>query len=108
MAVWGWANSNDADSGLNQLYSSKFVKKFPNWGSYSNPKVDDLLNTAVSTLDTAKRTDLYGQAQQLIWQDAASLFMHWQENLTGVSKKITGVFVTASETLIVRDSGYTA
>jgi len=108
MAVWGWANSNDADSGLNQLYSSKFVKKFPNWGSYSNPKVDDLLNTAVSTLDTAKRADLYAQAQQIIWHDAASVFMHWQENLTGVSKKITGVFVTAAETLIVRDSGYTA
>lgn len=107
MALFGWANANDPDGGL-QLYQSRFSKIFPNWGSYNNPKVDDLINQAVATLDDAKRKELYAQIQQIIWDEAAQLFMHWQINLTGLSKKIAGVFVSAAETLVVRDSGYAA
>jgi peptide/nickel transport system substrate-binding protein len=107
MAVWGWANSNEADSALNQTFSSDFVKVFPNWGSYSNPQVDDLLDRAATELDTAKRAELYAQAQQILMEDAAGLFMHWQVNLTGVSQRVDGVFVHIAETLLVRDSGFT-
>ncbi len=108
MAVWGWANSNDADSALNQTFSSDFVKVFPNWGSYSNPRVDELLDTAATELDSNRRAELYTEAQKILVEDAAGLFLHWQVNLTGVSPKVEGVFVHISETLVVRDAGFIA
>ncbi|GIW04534.1 MAG: peptide ABC transporter substrate-binding protein [Thermomicrobiales bacterium] len=42
-----------------------------NIGSYSNPKVDELLNAAFGELDDIKRAELYKQADKLIMEDAA-------------------------------------
>lgn len=108
MAVWGWANSNDADSALNQIFSSDFAQTFPNWGSYVNPEVDELLDSAAAELDEVRRAELYAEAQRILVEDAAGLFMHWQVNMTGVSEQVVNVFVHISETLVVRDAGFVA
>jgi peptide/nickel transport system substrate-binding protein len=107
MAILGWV-SPDPDVGLNNVYSGKLAGKFPNEGGYSNPKVDELLDKAVASTSESERTDLYGQAQTLIWQDAAVLWLDWQQNLTGLSNKIVNVFDDLEESLVVRFSGYKA
>jgi peptide/nickel transport system substrate-binding protein len=46
-----------------------------NYGKYSNPKVDALLDDAVGTSDPAKRAGDYQQAQELINADLPVLWM---------------------------------
>ncbi len=108
MAMWGWTSSNDADSYINQIFATRFSKKFPNWGSYSNPEVDDLLNRAAVELDNKKRARLYTDAQRLLMADAAALFMHYQVNLSGEAKNVAGVLPVPFEILIVRNGGFVA
>lgn len=108
MAMWGWTSSNDADSYINQIFATRFAKKFPNWGSYSNPRADDLMNRAVVELDNKKRARLYADAQRLLMEDAAALFMHYQVNLTGVSRNVAGASPVPFEILIVRNAGFVA
>jgi len=107
MAILGWV-SPDPDVGLNNVYATKLAGKFPNEGGYSNPKVDTLLQQAVASTSDSERADLYGQAQTLIWQDAAVLWLDWQQNLTGLSTKVVNVFDDLEEVLVVRFSGYKA
>ncbi len=47
-----------------------------NWGYYSNPQFDKLLNAANSEPGDAKRLDLYAQCQRLIVDDAPALFVY--------------------------------
>jgi ABC-type transport system substrate-binding protein len=62
----------------------------------------------VASTSDSERADLYGQAQTLIWEDAAVLWLDWQQNLTGLSTKIVNVYDDLQEVLIVRFSGYKA
>ena len=45
-----------------------------NWGYYSNPKVDALIDEAQRTFDVQKQDELIGQARALIVDDAALVF----------------------------------
>ena len=47
-----------------------------NWGYYSSPEFDKLLNAAYSEPSDAKRLDLYAQCQRLIVDDAPALFVY--------------------------------
>lgn len=47
-----------------------------NWGYYSNPELDDLLNRASAEPDQATRNELYGQAQALLVEDAPALYIY--------------------------------
>ena len=44
-----------------------------NHNSYSNPMVDALMKQADGELDHAKQTELYNQADALMWQDMNTL-----------------------------------
>lgn len=107
MAVWGWANSNEADTAL-QPFSGDFVQMIPNWGSFDNPEVNDMLHAAAMELDEARRAELYAEVQRIMVEEAAGLLMHWQVNLTGVNQRVDGVYVHTSETLVIREAGFTA
>src|SRR5262245_11697445 len=63
--------------------------------NYSNPKVDDLLDKALHTLDKAERTDLYVQAQNLILADAPALITDFPKTLAGVSTRVKNLIPNA-------------
>ncbi|MGI8688783.1 MAG: ABC transporter substrate-binding protein [Thermomicrobiales bacterium] len=52
-----------------------------NFGSYSNPKFDDLLAKADVEIDPAKRRDLLNQIQDLLDQDPPWLFIGYTDHL---------------------------
>ena len=61
-----------------------------NWGKYSNPRMDELLRQARSALQPAERKRLYGEALQLVVEDAPIVFLHhdawtkaWDERVRG-------------------------
>jgi peptide/nickel transport system substrate-binding protein len=56
--------------------------------NYSNPKVDDLLEKALRTLDKAERTQDYVDAQNLILADAPALIIDFPKDIWGVSKRL--------------------
>jgi peptide/nickel transport system substrate-binding protein len=47
-----------------------------NWGYYSNPEFDALLDAGNTEPDEEARLDLYGQAQALLVEDAPALFVY--------------------------------
>src|SRR6476646_2000747 len=47
-----------------------------NWGYYSNPDLDALLDQASTEPNETKRLDLHGQAQALLVDDAPALYVY--------------------------------
>ncbi|MFL5803941.1 MAG: ABC transporter substrate-binding protein [Roseiflexaceae bacterium] len=62
---------------------------------YSNPKVDELFEQALHTLDKEKRKDLYVQVQNLILADAPALIIDFPKNLSGVNKRVKNLIPNA-------------
>ncbi|ASM72906.1 MULTISPECIES: ABC transporter substrate-binding protein [Roseobacteraceae] len=72
--VFNWG---DPVIGVHRTYLSDNIIKGVIWSntqSYSNAKVDELLNAAAVETDAAKRKDLYAQFQQIV---AADLPVYW-------------------------------
>ncbi|MBU0927534.1 MAG: ABC transporter substrate-binding protein [Spirochaetes bacterium] len=59
------------------------------WG-YSNPDFDKLVEEAKVTLDQAKRSALYNQAQEILYQDAANLFFASPMTYCFINAKVKG------------------
>jgi len=72
-ALVGWSGRIDPDG---NMYSWFHTGGGNNQGAYSNPQVDKLLEDARTTSDQAKRKQLYDQAQSLLVQDAAYVFIN--------------------------------
>jgi peptide/nickel transport system substrate-binding protein len=60
------------------------------WGNYSNPKVDKLLDAAFTTFDPAERDKLIGEAHTELVNDAAWLFIVHDLNPRAMSKNVKG------------------
>ena len=61
-----------------------------NWAQYSNKSADALLNEAASSLDPAKRADLYKQAQMLIGKDHPVITVSYPGSVVAMSDKVVG------------------
>lgn len=61
-----------------------------NWGYYSNPKLDKLLDTASAEPDDAKRFALYGEAQKLLVADSPALFVYEKNYRLPMTSKLQG------------------
>jgi peptide/nickel transport system substrate-binding protein len=61
-----------------------------NFGSYSNPKVDELFKAGMKEFDRAKRAEIYGQLANLIYEDQPCLFLYNYNSFYGFSKRLRG------------------
>ena len=61
-----------------------------NMGFYKNDEVDALLREARTTLDRAKRTELYVEAQKLISEDPPWMMIDHETQIVVMDKKIKG------------------
>lgn len=61
-----------------------------NAGSYSNPKVDEIMEKAGNTFDNAQRDSLLRDASAIIADDAPWLFLVHDLNLRALSPKVQG------------------
>ena len=79
-ALLGWGTMG-ADFGLRTLLGSIDPAKGWggwNWGKYSNPKVDDLINAALTAPSNGQRHETAQQAMALAMKDYAALPTHYQ------------------------------
>jgi peptide/nickel transport system substrate-binding protein len=56
-----------------------------NSGNYCNKEVDELTLASNSEIDTAKRSGILQKVEQILYDDAAFIPLHWQ-NLSWASK----------------------
>lgn len=66
-----------------------------NYGGYSNPKVDDLLDRAGVEQNPMRRFELYKQAQQQILDDVAMIPLYHATEYTLVRPYVKGLTITA-------------
>jgi peptide/nickel transport system substrate-binding protein len=57
-----------------------------NWGRYSNPAMDALLEQGLATVDNAKREKLLQQATELVINDTGLVPLHYQVNTWAARK----------------------
>jgi peptide/nickel transport system substrate-binding protein len=96
---FAWVGTPFAITGSKGIYRTG---SDANYGSYSDPKVDQLFNQATAELDPAKATALGNQIDQVLWDDMATIplytkptFLAWRNTFTNITDNATneGPFV---------------
>lgn len=86
------AVTGDADYTLGRLYHSRARRT-----GYSNPDMDRLLEQAASTVDTARRCELYRQVQEILWTEGPALFLFESLESFAYRTRVQGFKVPTSE-----------
>ncbi|AZV57217.1 ABC transporter substrate-binding protein [Clostridium sp. AWRP] len=89
--VLGWGSPFDADDHTFKLFHSSEVNGGDNYGSYSNPKVDEALEKARTTSDENERKKCYAEFQEELAKDPPYNFGVYLKALFGVNKRVSGI-----------------
>jgi peptide/nickel transport system substrate-binding protein len=89
----GWGNSSTGDAGAvpNILHTLDLNHGLGSWnlGHYSNPKIDKVIENAVSTMDLEKRYAGFAEAMKMAMEDHALIPLYTQSVVVGVRKGLT-------------------
>ena len=90
----------DPDQQLYAMYhSSQWPPSGFNASFYKNDRVDELLQIGTSNPDQDARREAYTEAQQLIWEDAPWLFLHYEQQIVAMRSNVKGVLILPIEVL---------
>lgn len=85
LSFWGWAvTPADADS---QLGLNTTTHRY---SYYSNPAFDAVMSQARQAVDQGARRSLYRQATEMLREDASNVFLYQQQDLYGLSDRVSG------------------
>lgn len=105
MSIGGWSWYPDPYFFLYQLFHTDQLNALGNGKGYENPKVDELLNEALSgTAIQEERAELYQEALKIILSDVPRLELDAQESTAGVSKKVQGFEVSPDNSIQIVNS----
>ncbi len=81
------------DTSLNTEYffHTNGIASSYNWGMYSNPEMDRLIEEANAQIDPLVAKPLYDQMQALLHEEVPLTFLYEQRRPAGVSNKLQGV-----------------
>lgn len=82
--------SPDPDQ-LKATYHSMNIETGFNWSHFDNAEFDDLVEQAASVSDMQERTDLYHQAQVILWEQAAAIPIQQKIALIIAQNKVANV-----------------
>ena len=100
LSLGGWSGLLDTDS---NTWSFLHTGGALNYARYSNPKVDDLLDQARLTSDTAARRALYSSMTAQVNADLPLIYLWTSRNIEGVSNRIDGFKLLADGLLRLQD-----
>lgn len=86
--VLGWGSPFDADNDTYRLFHTGIAA---NYGSYSNPTVDETLTQARVTADRDQRAAAYRDFQKALAEDPAYDFVCYLTALYGANKRVSGI-----------------
>ncbi|SEE30475.1 ABC transporter substrate-binding protein [Ruania alba] len=78
--------TGDADFTLNRLYTCEADRL-----GYCNPELDDLLAQARASLDPDERSELYDQANEIMWEEAPGIFPADIQNNLAYGSQVRGL-----------------
>lgn len=87
IALLGWLNLVDPDRSMYNQFNSKSGN---NYGKYSNPKVDELLEKGRTTLDQEERNKIYQEAAKIVTDEVAYDVVLYQGYIAMYSKQLSG------------------
>lgn len=90
VALLGWLNIVDPDRGM---YKQLHAEGGSNYGSYDNPKVNELLDAGRQELDQEKRKDIYIEAAQIVTEDVAYDVILYQGHIAMHVKELEGLTI---------------
>jgi peptide/nickel transport system substrate-binding protein len=82
----GWGTGADPDTTTNIYYTGEQR----NYGSYSNPRVDELFVQARKEFDPDKRMALYGEIHKILWEDQPVTWLYYRQAFYAFNKKLRG------------------
>ena len=80
----------DPENWIGQMYDSQFHGTWKASAWYGNPRVDELLRKARTTLDQAERQALYAEATGIVVADSPDIWVYNTLNLRGLAKRVQG------------------
>jgi peptide/nickel transport system substrate-binding protein len=87
-----YSQGGNPDPDPSEAYHSRTaVKGARNYSSYKNPQVDTLLDQAISTLDQAKRKEIYAQLQAVMNEDIPSFNTPFWAYGWAANKRVKGI-----------------
>lgn len=102
MVLLGWSPSTgDADQGMYPVFHSTQFPPNSNRAFYSNAAVDQLLDGARVEVDSAKRADLYKQAEQIVMDEAAWVFLYYPKQALAFRSNISGIEMLPTEHILL-------
>jgi peptide/nickel transport system substrate-binding protein len=82
----GWATGADPST-VKNIFGTGQQRNF---GSYSNPEVDRLLDEAKHEFNQEKQAEIYGKIHNIIYADQPYLFLYNKHALYGFNKQLRG------------------
>ena len=102
MYAMSWTWYPDPDFFLYQMFHSKQIGSLGNGQGFSDPKVDELLDKAVSeTADQNERAELYKEALGIITENNGRINFANGKIIDGVNKKVHGFERSADGTIFI-------
>lgn len=80
----------DPENWIGQMYDSQFHGTWKASAWYANPRVDELLRKARTSLDQAERQKLYAEATAIVVADSPDIWVYNTLNLRGLSRRVQG------------------
>jgi peptide/nickel transport system substrate-binding protein len=85
---FGWVGTPFPASSARQIYQTGSDS---NYGKYTNPAVDDLMNKALAEVNPVQRTALLNQADSLMWNDLPNLPLYQKPTFLAFSGKYVNI-----------------
>ena len=102
MILLGWSPSTgDADQGLYPVFHSSQFPPNSNRAFYNNPATDKLMEDARVEVDSAKRLELYKQAETNIMNDAAWTFLYYPKQALAYRSNVSGIVILPTEHILL-------
>jgi len=104
-SIASWSSGvNGADLQFRPLYYSKSASPASaNLGFFSDPKLDELIDKAASTLDEKARNAIYVEAQKEVNEQAPHVLLYTKQDLFATRASVSGVWMIPGGGIVVKD-----
>lgn len=92
-ASWG-ADYYDPENFVALFYSKNITPNGPNRVGYNNPEVDRLYEEGLRETDFDKRKLIYDELQKIVIEDAAWLYLYYNQQIYLLKKNIEGFYLS--------------
>jgi glutathione transport system substrate-binding protein len=94
IAFGGWsASTGDADWGIRPLLSTEaFPPSMSNFGFFSSPEVDKLIQAGLASADSKVRGEAYAKLQEIIWPQAPWGYLLIDTLIAAKVKNLQGIY----------------